>query len=429
MPAASTSLPSETSAAARAARGSAARALGRAGTAAVMRAAVALTEALLPRTPTPHDSPQARAMGPHTLRVLLVGSGPAVGRGVSSHELALPGAFARTLASTAGRGVIVDVVSDGDMTVLTVPAAIRHLHLDRYDAVILTLGTNEALRLMPPFRWATALAGLLAGLESAMKPGGRVYFTALRPMRTVAQFDSIIGTIADRHAHCLNAIARTLCDGWPGRFSLPPLSAPAEPCGTTDRYRTADQYAVWARELVTQTQSTLTDLEHPASAQEDELAAVDSSVAALDWEVASHDPVLHRLTDLAHQKLGGQTAVITLLDREGQHHLAVSGRDVPEIAGPMSFSATAVRDSGPLLIPDAPKDDRFWNHPMVAGEPRIRFYLGCPIRTVTGEPIGALSVLDPEPRAQMGSEEVSYLQGLAILAGDRLQLHLPATPQ
>lgn len=392
-----------------------------------MRMAVSCVDAVAPRTPTPDDLPQTRILGPRSLRVLLMGSGPAVGRGVCSHGLALPGAFARRLASVTGRGVIVDVASQSDMTARSAALELENIELGRYDAVVLTVGTNEALNLEPVRRWASDLAILLDKLTTGMIRGGTVYLTGVRPMRSVAQFDSIVGSVADLHIIHLNRVAETLCDSSRRWRYLRPVSAPAARRDLADRYLTAQQYAVWARELVEQILPTLPPdppFESPSVNGEVEERA--NPVRALDWEVVAHDPVLHRLTALAQQRLGGQTAVITLLDGDGQHHLAVSGRRVPEISGASSFSATVARSAGLVLVPDAPKDARFRNHPMVLGEPGVRFYVGCPIQTVTGERIGALSILDDAPRQRLGHEDVNYLRDLAMLAGDQIQGHLPA---
>jgi hypothetical protein len=390
-----------------------------------MGAAAAWAEATTPLIPAPTDSPQVRTVGVNTVRLLLIGSGPSVGRGVISHSLALPGALARALTATTGRGVVVDVVADPAMLAGN---AITHLvgtHLHRYDAVVLTLGTNEALHLTPVARWAADLARLMAALTGGMGVGGTVYFTGLRPMRTVPQFDSLIGTVADRHARHLDRVAQILCDEMPQCVYVPPLSPPTISCTTADRYRTAEQYRIWAHELVSQ---ILPGTLHPAPArppiQRDREAAPVSPVDGVDWDEATHDPVLHRLTDLARQKLDVQSVVITLLEHDRQHHLAISGKDVPEVPGQSSFSATTARLGEPLLVRNAPEDARFCNHPMVAGDTAIRFYVGCPITTPDGQPIGAFSALDPTPRPNPSTGDVTYLGELAMLAGDQLQTHL-----
>ena len=60
--------------------------------------------------PRPTDATIAHASGNNPDRMLLLGSGPAMGYGVLSHDLALPGQLARQISAASGRGVTVDVV-------------------------------------------------------------------------------------------------------------------------------------------------------------------------------------------------------------------------------------------------------------------------------------------------------------------------------
>ena len=54
--------------------------------------------------PRPLDDPRAHASGVDSDRILLFGGGAAVGWGVLSHNLALPGSLARALSDLTGRG-------------------------------------------------------------------------------------------------------------------------------------------------------------------------------------------------------------------------------------------------------------------------------------------------------------------------------------
>ena len=68
-----------------------------------------------------------------------------------------------------------------------------------------------------------------------------------------------------------------------------------------------------------------------------------------------------------------------------------------------------------LVVPDAQRDPRFDCNPLVTGEPHIRFYAGRRLTTPDGLPLGALAVLDTQPR----EEGLSELQALTLdtLAG------------
>jgi hypothetical protein len=75
------------------------------------RAQLARVAAVRARLVRPLDGRQGSVAGRRPLRVLLIGSGPVVGWGVGSHDLALPGAVARSLAAAPHRGAGVEVVA------------------------------------------------------------------------------------------------------------------------------------------------------------------------------------------------------------------------------------------------------------------------------------------------------------------------------
>src|SRR5690606_36089961 len=109
----------------------------------VMRAWVMSTEPDARTVPIPVDSPHVRVPGRVSDRVLVLGSGPAMSWGVLSHQLGLAGGLARSLAKQTGRGAVVDVVADASMTADSAIEQVERLGLWRYDAVVVTVGTND----------------------------------------------------------------------------------------------------------------------------------------------------------------------------------------------------------------------------------------------------------------------------------------------
>lgn len=55
-------------------------------------------------------------------------------------------------------------------------------------------------------------------------------------------------------------------------------------------------------------------------------------------------------------------------------------------------------DGDVFETPNAALDERFYDHPLVVGEPHARFYAGAPIRSAAGFRWGTLSIIDPKPR-------------------------------
>ncbi|WP_310347529.1 PAS domain S-box protein [Methylobacterium sp. BE186] len=105
-------------------------------------------------------------------------------------------------------------------------------------------------------------------------------------------------------------------------------------------------------------------------------------------------------------------AVVNLVGEGRQFFKAEVGLGVRETPLETSFCRQAILQEEFLYVPDAARDPRFENNPLVTGEPGLRFYAGALLKTAEGQPIGTVCVLDTEPR------ELSERQrrGLARLA-------------
>ncbi|HEY0846966.1 MAG TPA: EAL domain-containing protein [Noviherbaspirillum sp.] len=104
-------------------------------------------------------------------------------------------------------------------------------------------------------------------------------------------------------------------------------------------------------------------------------------------------------------------ALITLVDESRQWFKSRFGLDVQETARDIAFCAHTISHVEPFIVPDASKDPRFADNPLVTGEPYIRFYAGTPLITGDGYALGSLAVLDRVPRTLTGDQ----LQALRIL--------------
>ncbi len=105
-----------------------------------------------------------------------------------------------------------------------------------------------------------------------------------------------------------------------------------------------------------------------------------------------------RVTRLASRLLGVPVAAITLIDGDRQWFKSVQGLDGSPTSRDESFCAHTILGDEPLIVEDATKDARFRDNPSVLGEPQIRFYAGCPVHSPEGFRIGALCVVDRQPR-------------------------------
>ncbi len=122
-----------------------------------------------------------------------------------------------------------------------------------------------------------------------------------------------------------------------------------------------------------------------------------------------------RLTRMARRMFGVPISLVSLIDANRQWFKSSQGLDASEMPRDVSFCGHAILGDDILLIPDAQLDDRFNNNPLVTGNPNIRFYAGCPLKTLNGSKIGTLCIIDSEPR-DFSEDDMALLRDLAAMA-------------
>lgn len=113
-----------------------------------------------------------------------------------------------------------------------------------------------------------------------------------------------------------------------------------------------------------------------------------------------------RITRLAARLFKVPVSMFTLVDNHRQWFKSALGLDIRETTRDISFCAHAVRDGKILVVPDAKHDPRFYDNPLVTGDPYIRFYAGCPVHADTGVRLGTLCLVDNLPRSFSEADEV-----------------------
>lgn len=119
-----------------------------------------------------------------------------------------------------------------------------------------------------------------------------------------------------------------------------------------------------------------------------------------------------RLTRMAKRMFNVPIALVSLVDENRQWFKSCIGLGISETPRDISFCGHAVLGNEIFVIPDAAKDERFADNPLVLNEPGIRFYAGCPLKVMNGSKIGTLCIIDRVPRV-FSQEDAGLLRGLA----------------
>ena len=120
-----------------------------------------------------------------------------------------------------------------------------------------------------------------------------------------------------------------------------------------------------------------------------------------------------RITRLAKELFGVETAAVTIIDHDRQWFKSKAGTSLVEGDRKDAFCDVTIRKSEVFNIADASKDSQFSENPLVLRDPKIRFYAGYPLETPSGEYVGALCIFDPNPR-EFSAKDEDLLKDLAL---------------
>lgn len=120
------------------------------------------------------------------------------------------------------------------------------------------------------------------------------------------------------------------------------------------------------------------------------------------------DENLESIVEIASEICKMPISLISIVDENRQFFQVKRGLDASETPRDVSFCGHAINKPDELMIvPDATKDVRFMDNPLVTNSPFIKFYAGIPILSPDEFPLGTLCVIDDKPNTLTESQQIA----------------------
>jgi len=129
------------------------------------------------------------------------------------------------------------------------------------------------------------------------------------------------------------------------------------------------------------------------------------------------------LTRLAAEICGTPIALVSLVDSDRQwfkSHYGLGARETPR---EYAFCAHAILGDDIFVVADSSQDERFFDNPLVTGEPQVKFYAGAPLIMSDNSKLGTLCVIGNEEQT-ISHAQKEALAALARQVVSQLELRL-----
>jgi PAS domain S-box-containing protein len=152
-----------------------------------------------------------------------------------------------------------------------------------------------------------------------------------------------------------------------------------------------------------------------------DVAARLAEVRRLEILAAPPRGAFDRIAAMAAHAFGAPMAFVSAAGYEEGPFLSSLGLDAEEVAQAIALCVSLTSGAEPCVVADASQDPRTNGHPLVTGEPGLRFLAGIALRAADGSAVGTLCVLDVEPHPVLAPRS-DFLVHLGGLVTEQLEL-------
>jgi signal transduction histidine kinase len=119
------------------------------------------------------------------------------------------------------------------------------------------------------------------------------------------------------------------------------------------------------------------------------------------------------ITQLASEICDTPISLVSFVDSDRQWFKSRYGLDAIETPREFAFCAHAINTPEQVfIVNDARKDIRFFDNPLVVGDPNVIFYAGIPLTDKDNLPLGTLCVIDHKPK-ELSDSQINSLLALS----------------
>lgn len=134
-----------------------------------------------------------------------------------------------------------------------------------------------------------------------------------------------------------------------------------------------------------------------------------SALKGLEILDTPEEEMFDEITKLASMICDAPISLVSLIDETRQWFKSHHGLRARETPRSLAFCSHAILGDELFVVPNAKRDNRFKNNPLVNGDPHVIFYAGIPLALDDQIKLGTLCVIDNKPR-ELNEEQLQMLR-------------------